>query len=156
MNYVEGMEPEVHCSEESATLVKQGFRALKMRIGRYSVAREAKLAAAVRAVVGPDVLLMADGNGAHTIESAVRMENVLNDLGFEAFEEHLPQSPKYAAYEELRNRLPLSLAAGEAVDSRAAARELIERRAMDIIQPDISLCGGFGEALFIAEMARLS
>ncbi len=32
----------------------------------------------------------------------------------------------------------------------------VDRRAMDIIQPDISLCGGFAEALFIAELASLS
>ena len=51
---------------------------------------------------------------------------------------------------------PLPLAAGEVLDSRATAKELIDRRAMDIIQPDVSLCGGLGEALFIAEMAALS
>jgi len=156
MNYLEGVEPETHFPLEAATLAKQGFRALKMRLGRYPVAREAKLAAAVREVVGPDVLLMADGNGAYTMESAVRMGHVLNDLNFECFEEPLPQSPKYVAYEELRNKLPLSLAAGEAVDGRASAKELIDRRAMDIIQPDVSLCGGFAETLFIAEMAALS
>jgi D-galactarolactone cycloisomerase len=156
MNYLEGVEPETHYPLEAATLVKQGFRALKMRIGRYPVAREAKLVAAVREVVGPNVLLMADGNAAYTMESAVRMGHVLDEHKFECFEEPLPQSPKYAAYEELRNRLPLSLAAGEAVDGRASAKELIDRRAMDIIQPDVSLCGGFAEALFIAEMAALS
>ena len=71
------------------------------------------------------VLLMADGNAGYTLESAVRMGHVLKDLNFEAFEEPMPQSPKYAGYEELRRRLPLSLAAGEAVDSRASAKELI-------------------------------
>jgi D-galactarolactone cycloisomerase len=55
------------------------------------------------------------------------MGHVLNDLNFECFEEPMPQSPKYAAYEELRERLPLSLAAGEAVDGRASAKELIDR-----------------------------
>ena len=156
MNYLEGLEPEDHYPVEAAALAKQGFRAMKMRLGRYSVAREKKIAAAVRTAVGPDVLLMVDGNAGYTLESAVRMGHVLKDLDFEAFEEPMPQSPKYAGYEELRRRLPLSLAAGEAVDSRASAKELIDRRAMDIIQPDVSLCGGIGEALFIAEMAALS
>lgn len=156
MNYLEGQEPEDHYPKEATALVKQGFKALKMRIGRYSVAREAKIAAAVREAVGPKVLLMADGNAAYTLASALRMGHELNELGFEAFEEPLPQSPKYTGYEELRRKLPLSLAAGEGVDSRASAKELIDRRAMDIIQPDISLCGGVGEALFIAELAALS
>jgi D-galactarolactone cycloisomerase len=62
----------------------------------------------------------------------------------------------YAGYEYLRQKLPLPLAAGEGVDSRASAKHLIDRRAMDIIQPDISLCGGISEVLFIAELAALS
>jgi D-galactarolactone cycloisomerase len=156
MNYVEGIEPEERCPSETKELVKRGFRAIKMRIGRYPVAREAKVAASVREAAGPDVLLMADGNAAYTMESAVRMGTALHELDFEAFEEPMPQSPRYAAYEELRRRLPLSLAAGEAVDSRIAAKDLIDRKALDIIQPDISLCGGISEALFIAEMAALS
>jgi D-galactarolactone cycloisomerase len=156
MNYVEGLQPEDHFPNEASMLVNQGFRALKMRIGRYSVAREAKVAAAIREAVGPEIRLMADGNAAYTMATAVQMGHELHKLGFEIFEEPLPQSPKYAGYEELRRKLPLSLAAGEAVDSRASAKELIDRRAMDIIQPDISLCGGIGEALFIAEMATLS
>jgi D-galactarolactone cycloisomerase len=156
MNYVEGREPEEQFPAEAAGLVRQGYRALKMRIGRYPVPREAKVAAAVRDAVGPDVLLMADGNAAYTLASALQMGHELHRLGFECFEEPLPQSPKYAGYEELREKLPLSLAAGEGVDSRASARDLIDRRAMDIIQPDVSLCGGIGEALFIAELAALS
>ena len=156
MNYLAGLEPEDHFPQEATALVKQGYKSLKMRIGRYSVAREAKVAAAIREAVGPKIRLIADGNAAYTMATAVQMGHELHKLGFEAFEEPLPQSPKYTGYAELRRKLPLSLAAGEAVDSRASAKELIDRRAMDIIQPDISLCGGIGEALFIAEMAALS
>ncbi len=156
MNYLEGLDPEEHFPREAAALVKQGFKALKMRIGRYPVAREAKLAAAVRAAAGPNVRLMADANAAYTMATALEMGNELHRLGFEAFEEPLPQSPRYAGYEALRQKLPLPLAAGEVVDSRASAKELIDRRAMDIIQPDVTLCGGIGEALFIAETASLA
>jgi D-galactarolactone cycloisomerase len=156
MNYLEGLEPEEHFPKEAAELVGQGFKALKMRIGRYPVPREAKVAAAIRAAVGPNIRLIADGNAAYTMTTALEMGHELHKLGFEAFEEPLPQSPKYAGYEELRQKLPLSLAGGEVVDSRANAKELIDRRAIDIIQPDVSLCGGIGEALFIAETAALS
>ncbi|MCA9109726.1 MAG: mandelate racemase/muconate lactonizing enzyme family protein [Planctomycetaceae bacterium] len=156
MNYVEDEEPEKQFPREAEQLAGQGFKAMKMRLGRYPVRREAEVARKVREVVGPDVKLMADGNAAYTLTSGLEMGQVLHELGFEFFEEPLPQSPKYAGYEELRQKLPLTLAAGEAVDSRASAKELIDRRAMDIIQPDVSLCGGIGEALFIAELAALS
>ena len=48
-----------------------------------------------------------------------------------------------------------ALAGGEVLDSRASARDHIVRRSFDIIQPDVTLCGGVAEVLFIAEMARL-
>ncbi|MBC8353738.1 MAG: mandelate racemase/muconate lactonizing enzyme family protein [Planctomycetes bacterium] len=156
LEYVEGREIEQHYPETAITMVEHGHKAIKMRLGRYSVAREAKVAAAVRAAVGPDIQLMVDGNGGYTMANAIRMGHVLNDLGFEFFEEPLPQSPKYAGYDELRRKLPLPLAGGEALDSRASAKQLIDRRSVDIIQPDISLCGGLGEVLFISEMAKLS
>lgn len=156
MNYMEGEEPEDLFPREAATRAGEGFKALKMRLGRYSVAREAKIAAAVREAIGPDVKLMVDGNGAYTLRSAVQMGRVLDELNFEFFEEPLPQSPRYAGYPELREKLPLPLAGGEVADSRIAAWDLIQRRAVDIIQPDAALCGGIGEALFISELAALS
>lgn len=140
----------------AADAVKNGYRAIKMRLGRYSVAREAKVVAAVRDVVGPQVQLMADGNAAYTRGSALKMAHVLKELEFEFFEEPLPQSPDYAGYEDLRRKMPLPLAGGEALDSRATAKRLLDRKAFDIIQPDLSLCGGLGEALFISELAALS
>jgi len=156
MNYVEGEKIEDQYPAEATKLVEQGFKALKMRLGRYSVAREASVAAAVRDSVGPDIKLMADGNAAYTTGTALQMGRELQRLGFEFFEEPLPQSPKYAGYAELRSKLTLPLAGGEALDSRATAKDLIDRRAFDIIQPDVSLCGGIGAALFISELAALS
>jgi len=157
LNYVETPEIEEEYPQVAAEMVARGHQAIKMRLGRYSVAREALVAAKVRETVGPDVKLLADGNGAYTLASALRMAHHLRDLDFAYFEEPLPQvTPNYTGYEELRRKMPLPLAGGEGLDSRAAGKALIDRRCFDIIQPDISLCGGLGEALFIAEMAALS
>ncbi len=156
MNYLEGIQPEDHYPDEAKELVEEGFQALKMRLGRYSVRREAKVAAAVREAVGPDIKLLADGNGAYTMKTALDMGDRLQELDFEFWEEPLPQFPGYAGYEFLREKLRLPLAGGEIVDHRATARRLMDRRAFDIIQPDVSLCGGIGEVLFIAESAALS
>lgn len=154
--YVQGRPIEEEYPEVAAEMVQQGHRAIKMRLGRHPVPREAAVAAKVRETVGPEIRLMADGNGAYTLGSALQMARELHNLNFDFFEEPLPQAPHYAGYEELCRRVPLPLAAGEVLDSRITAKELIDRRAMHIIQPDLSLCGGLGEALFIAEMAALS
>lgn len=155
MSYLEGEEPEQQFPSEAARLVGAGFRALKMRLGRYSVRREAVVAKEVRKAVGPDIKLFCDANAAYTITAALEMGEVLADLDFGFFEEPLPQSPEYTGYPELRERLPLPLAGGEALGDRGQAKSLLERRGVDIIQPDVSLCGGIPEVLFIAEMAAL-
>jgi D-galactarolactone cycloisomerase len=61
----------------------------------------------------------------------------------------------YAGYDVLTRSLDIAISGGEMLDSRAAARDHIVRRSFDIIQPDVMLCGGIAETLFIAEMARL-
>ncbi len=156
MNYLEGAEPEDHYPEEAVALVEQGYQALKMRLGRYSVRRESKLAASVREAVGPEIRLMADGNAAYSIKPALAMGESLHELDFDFWEEPLPQDPDYAAYDVLREKLRIPLAGGEVIPDRATARRLLNRGAFDIIQPDISLCGGISEVLFIAELAALS
>ena len=91
MNYSEGIDPEVQYPAEARALVQHGFRALKMRIGRYPPRREFPIFAAVREAVGPDVTLLADGNGAYTLPTAVAVGRELHRLGFTFFEEPMPQ-----------------------------------------------------------------
>ena len=103
----------------------------------------------------PTLELMADGNAAYTLRQALEVGRHLHDLAFRWFEEPMPTTD-YAGYERLRDALPLALAGGESIQSRGQARDLVDRRAVDIIQPDVSICGGIGEALVIAGMARLA
>jgi D-galactarolactone cycloisomerase len=156
MNYVEGEDPAEQYPREATALVARGFRALKMRIGGQSIRRDLAAIAAVRQAAGPDIRLMADGNGAYTLGAAIAMGRELERLNLHWFEEPLPQStPDYAGYEVLAAKLDIAIAACENLTSRGTFKEAIARRAMDIVQPDISTAGGIGECLFVAEMARL-
>ena len=157
LDYVEGIPIEKYYPARAEKMIKQGHRAIKMRLGRFPVAREARVIKKIRKIVGPDVKLMADGNGAYTMGNALKMADHMADLDFEFLEEPMPQrSNNSPGYERLREKMPLPLAGGEAVDSRDAAHALLTRRAFDIIQPDASLCGGIGEVVFISELAYLS
>ena len=111
--------------------------------------------AKIREAVGPDVRLLTDGNGAFTLPQAVKFGKELEKLDFYCFEEPLPQGLNYAGYDVLTESLDIAVAGGEVLDSRISARDHIVKRSFDIIQPDVVLCGGIAEVLFIAEMARL-
>ncbi len=155
MNYTDGVRPEDQHPAEAAALAKQGFLAMKIRTGRYGHKRDLAVMEKIREAVGPDVKLLTDGNGAFTLPQAVKFGKELEKLDFYCFEEPLPQSPNYAGYDELTKSLDIAVAGGEVLDSRATAREHIVKRSFDIIQADVSLCGGIAEVLFISEMARL-
>jgi len=155
MNYTDGVMPEDQFPAEAAALASRGFKAMKIRTGRFEMRRDLAVLAKIRDAVGPDVRLLTDGNGAFTLPQAVKFGKELEKLDFYCFEEPLPQAQLYAGYEELTQTLDIAIAGGETLDSRVTARDLIARRAFDIIQPDAILCGGIGEVVFIAEMARL-
>lgn len=155
MNYVEGEDPERQHPPEAADLAKRGYLAMKIRTGRYGFRKDLAVMRKIREAVGPEVRLLTDGNGGFTLPQAVKFGKELEKLDFYCFEEPLPQSPDYAGYDELADSLDIGIAGGEVLDSRATARDHILKRSFDIIQPDVSLCGGIAEVLFICEMARL-
>lgn len=156
MGYVEGVDPAESFVREAEEVLARGFRAMKLRIGGQSLRADLAAIEKVRATLGPERRLMADGNGSYTLSAAIRMGRELERLGLDWFEEPLPQSvPDYTAYEVLTDKLDIAIAAGEGLTSRGMFKEAIARRAMDIVQPDVSLAGGIGECLFVAEMARL-
>ncbi|MCA1646878.1 MAG: mandelate racemase/muconate lactonizing enzyme family protein [Chloroflexi bacterium] len=155
--YFDGSEtgPETHWVAEAKDLLADGFRALKFRIGRFAPTREVPALTAVRDAVGPAIQLRADANAAYAAGTALRVGRALRDLEFDWLEEPLPQAG-YAGYPELRARLAVPLAGGESLTTRAAAHELLQRGCFDIIQPDVSICGGIAECVFIGELARLA
>jgi D-galactarolactone cycloisomerase len=153
--YFEDRAPDDHWVEEAQALVADGFQAMKFRIGKFAPPREAAVLHRVRDAVGRDVQLMADGNAAYSAALAERMAPALRELEFGWFEEPMPQSG-YVGYPELRARLGMTLAGGESLQSRITAHAALERGCFDIIQPDVSICGGIAEVLFIGELARLS
>jgi D-galactarolactone cycloisomerase len=153
--YFDDRAPEDHWVDEALQLQARGFRAMKFRIGRFAPEREMPILARVRDAVGADTRLMADANAAYSPGIAGRAAEALHDLKFRWLEEPLPQNG-YRGYPELRARMPLPLAGGEGLTTRWAADMMLRRGCFDIIQPDVSICGGITECRFIGDLAQLS
>ncbi|MBA3235840.1 MAG: mandelate racemase/muconate lactonizing enzyme family protein [Chloroflexi bacterium] len=149
--YRASLSPEAAWREEAAELWAGGFRAMKLRIGRDPLADE--IAAIERLVAdAPPMTWMADGNGAYDIEASLVLGRALERLGFRWLEEPLPTAD-YAAYAPLAAGLAIPIAGGETLESIAGAAPLLAGGAFDIVQPDVSICGGIGGVLGIAGLA---
>lgn len=138
--------------EEAAGYVQQGFRAVKMKIGLGDHKLDVRRVAAVREAVGDDIVLMVDANHCMTVPQAIRMGRELTDLDVAWFEE--PISPEDVdGYVAVTRALDIAVAGGENEMTRWGFRDLVARKAMDIVQPDVCAAGGISECRKIATLA---
>jgi galactonate dehydratase len=121
--------------------------------GLESVRRAERLVAAVRDAVGPDVDLMVDLHGRCLPAMAIRYSRAFEPYGLMWFEDPCP-TEDLEATAEVRRATTIPVAAGERLVGRPAFRELFERRVCDVVQPDLSHCGGLWEARKIAAFAE--
>jgi len=141
---------------EMADYAERGFGAMKIRVGRLPVKEDAARVAAVRSAVGDAVDLMVDANGGYpTSADAIRAGRAFEAYGVRWLEEPLdPDGLKASA--EVAAALDLPVAAGEMESTRWAFRALIDTRAADILQPDVTVVGGVSEWTKVAALAGAS
>ena len=138
--------------EEANEFVGNGFVAIKMKIGLGLPKLDIERVAAVRKAIGDDVRLMVDANHCFTVPQAIRIGRELEKLNVEWFEE--PISPEDVdGYVEVTRSLDMAVAGGENEFTRWGFRDLVVRKAMDIIQPDVCAAGGISECRKIATLA---
>ena len=153
-------EPEPLAETLRAT-VARGFRAIKLGwrpFGRRSGKFDELLVRTARETVGPEVDLLVDAGGSeqfwpHGYKWALRTSHMLAEYDVGWFEEPLPPDD-LEGYARLRDASPVPIAGGEVLTRRQAFLPWIERRAVDILQPDATKCGGLSEARRIAWAAH--
>ncbi|MGE0255331.1 MAG: mandelate racemase/muconate lactonizing enzyme family protein [Alphaproteobacteria bacterium] len=131
-----------------------GFRSVKMRVGAMdgSPAASARRLAAARASLGPDIGIACDAHGTWTVAEAKRFAALAADSAPMWFEEPVSADDK-RGMAEVRAVANMAISAGESEFTRHDFRELCELRAVDILQPDLAICGGITEAMRIAALA---
>lgn len=130
-----------------------GHRAVKIKIG-LGLASDLARVQEARRVLGADVELMVDINSNYTLDLAKATLAALAPHRIAWVEEPLaPQD--IAGYEILQRCSPVPVATGEALYTVHDFQRLLERRAVDVVQPDLSLCGGFWQGRRIADLAEM-
>lgn len=153
--YARDDHPRDAWQREAATLLEIGFKAVKVRMGLYPLNEELRAFEALRAWLPPDVRIMVDAWGAYTLHEAVQVGRRLQELDVVWFEE--PASPYgfYAGYEVVAAALDIPVAGGEMGRTLGEFKVLFDRRALDIVQPDLAICGGLRALTNVAELSRL-
>ncbi len=135
--------------------VDEGFDAVKMRVGAMdgSVAASIDRVKAARRGIGDQVDLMCDAHGTMSPSEAKRFCRGVEDCSLRWFEEPC-SSDDDAGTAEVRRSTATPIALGESLFTRFEVRDAIERRSMDVVQPDAAIIGGITECRRIAALCE--
>ena len=142
-------------------VIGRGYRALKLdpfgagagELTREEHRRSVSLVEAVRDAVGPEVEIFVEMHGRFTAAQAIALARDLEPLAPGWLEEPVPPE-QTAALVHVAEHVTAPIATGERLHTRAAFRDLLASGAADIVQADITHCGGLLETKKIAAMAE--
>jgi D-galactarolactone cycloisomerase len=147
-------DPKVDIVAQLSTIDSSRFIGAKIKIGA-GIASDVERVRAAREVLGDHALLMVDYNGNYTVDVALDSMRHIERFQIAWAEEPLPPYD-IKGYAELRQRSPIAISAGEAHCSVHDFKQLIDARAIDIVQPPLTGGGGFGEMKTVAQLAQMN
>ena len=148
--------------DRARDVVKKGFTALKFDPfsgpWRLYIRREEELQAienlkAVREAVGPDVDILVEVHRRLAPMHAIRVAHAMEAYRPFWYEEPVPRE-NLEALAEVRRGINIPVVTGECIYTKAGFRKVFEKRAADIINPDVCNTGGILELKEIAAMAE--
>jgi len=142
--------------EEMQALVAQGHRGFKAKVGGLSVAEDFARMEIVREVIGPDRDLMIDVNRAWDLKTAVEAARLLESLKPVWLEEPVRWLDDRRELKLLSQRTTIPLSAGESELTSYGCRALLEENAIQVLQFDCTMFGGFTEGRKLAALCELN
>jgi L-alanine-DL-glutamate epimerase-like enolase superfamily enzyme len=140
--------------KQLAGWVERGMSRVKMKVGRYP-GQDVERVRAAREAVGAKTELFVDGNGAFDRKQALALGERFADLGVSWFEEPV-SSDDLAGLRLMRDRLPagMEVSAGEYGYDLPYFRRMLEAGAVDVLQADVTRCGGITGFLQVAALCE--
>jgi L-alanine-DL-glutamate epimerase-like enolase superfamily enzyme len=133
-------------------LVEMGHKQIKIKVG-LGLDKDINNIKVIRDILGYSVELIADANSAYSTYDAIRLGRQLERYEVKWFEE--PVAPdNLDGYVEVARTLDIPIAAGESHFSKYTFLDMMKRRAVDIIQPNVGRSGGITECKKILGMAE--
>jgi L-alanine-DL-glutamate epimerase-like enolase superfamily enzyme len=122
------------------------------KVTDHGIAQAVEVVAAVRAAAGWDVSLCTDhfGHGYMTAKEVIRLAKALEPFGLAWLEDPMPWWD-IDGHKQVTDAIAIPTAAGEELYLWDGFRELIEKRAVDILHPDLLTSGGMLETKRIAD-----
>ena len=137
-------------------LVEQGHQGLKGKVGGLSLAEDLERMELIREIIGPERDLMIDVNRAWDLKTAIDGARLLEPLKPVWLEEPVRWMDDRRELKLLAERTSIPLSGGESESTSYGCRSMLEEKAIQILQFDCTMFGGFTEGRKMAALCELN
>ena len=142
--------------DEMQKLKAQGHTGFKAKAGGVGLAEDIERLALVREVIGEDKDLMVDVNRGWDLPTAIEAARLLEPLRPRWLEEPVRWADDRRELKLLAQKTRIPLSAGESELTSYGCRALLEEQAIQILQFDCTMMGGFTEGRKLAALCEFN
>ena len=149
-----GILPLKPLVKEAGDLVREGFGAVKLRLGRPSAAEDRAALRAVKQAIGPGVALMVDFNQALSVAEAVRRGRMIDEEGGVLWIEEPVRADDFAGCAKVAREVATPIQIGENFMGPEQMAQALAAQACDYVMPDAQRIGGVTGWMRAAALAQ--
>ena len=139
--------------KQTEGFLKEGFKAIKTKIGHEDHDHDLNRVKALRKEVGPDIVLMADANMRWNVPQTIYMSDALEEFDLFWLEEPIiPDDVE--GHIKISNKSRIPIATGENLHSLYEFQKIIASGAIDFPEPDVATLGGITPWMKVASLAE--
>jgi mandelate racemase len=140
--------------KEAVELVDEGFRAVKLRLGRPDAREDLKALQSVKKQIGADITLMVDFNQGLSVAEAIRRGNMIDDEGGVHWIEEPIRADDFAGCARVAREVATPIQIGENFMGPEQMAQALAAGACDYAMPDAERIGGVTGWLRAAALAQ--
>ncbi len=149
-----GIMAEKELVKEARELVDEGFRAVKLRLGRPDARQDLQMLRAVKKELGPDITLMVDFNQGLSVAEAIRRGRMIDDEGGVYWIEEPIRADDFSGSNEIRRQIHTPIQIGENFMGPEQMAQALAAGACDYVMPDAERIGGVTGWMRAAALAQ--
>jgi len=149
-----GIMPLAPLAKEATELVAEGFRAVKLRLGRPAARDDLEALRSVKKAIGPDIVLMVDFNQVLTVAEAVRRGRLIDEEGGVYWIEEPIRADDFAGAARVAREVATPIQLGENFMGPEQMAQALAAGACDYVMPDAQRIGGVSGWLRAAALAQ--
>ena len=140
--------------KEAVELVEEGFRAVKLRLGRPDAREDLKALKSVKRQIGPDITLMVDFNQGLSVAEAIRRGHMIDQEGGVHWIEEPIRADDFSGCSEIKRQIQTPIQLGENFMGPEQMAQALAAGACDYVMPDAERIGGVTGWMRAAALAQ--